>query len=221
MDEIHHSMEIMVKSLYRDEPLNILEAGCGPRWFFDLSDTPHKLTGVDLDPDALKYRTDLHTSILGDLHTVELPNNHFDVVYNSFVLEHVKNAKGLAGRFIDWLKPGGLLLIDIPCRDTSFGWLARLFPLWLKTILLKANGHKMAGKPGWPPYPVVYESLISVDGIRDFCKRNGLVIEKTWTETYYTQQWFLRLCAKLISYASFGRLKWEYELASFAIRKKS
>ena len=32
---------------------------------------------------------DLHKAILGDLRTLHLPNDAYDVVYSSFVLEHI------------------------------------------------------------------------------------------------------------------------------------
>jgi hypothetical protein len=34
---------------------------------------------------------DLQAAIVGDLHTVDLPEASFDVVYSAFVLEHVRD----------------------------------------------------------------------------------------------------------------------------------
>ena len=76
--------------------LNILEAGCGQTWGLNLEGIKYHLTGVDVDRAALeirKYKTkDLDEIIEGDLCTVKLPDNHYDVIYNSYVLEHISGA---------------------------------------------------------------------------------------------------------------------------------
>lgn len=70
---------------------NILEAGCGRKWNIALADVPFRLTGIDLDADALAYRTnvvgDLDEAIVGDLREVELTQHRYDVVFSAFVLE--------------------------------------------------------------------------------------------------------------------------------------
>jgi 2-polyprenyl-3-methyl-5-hydroxy-6-metoxy-1,4-benzoquinol methylase len=86
--------------------LNILEAGCGRRWPFDLAGTEYRLTGVDLDQAALEIRKtrerDLHEAIHGDLRTVALPAGAYDVIYNSYVLEHVDGAEQVLRNFLLW-----------------------------------------------------------------------------------------------------------------------
>ena len=77
--------------------LNILEAGCGQTWGLNLHGINYHLTGVDVDRAALeirKFKTkDLDEIIEGDLCTVELQDNHYDVIYNSYVLEHIEVRK--------------------------------------------------------------------------------------------------------------------------------
>ena len=55
---------------------------------------PYRLTGIDTDADAMalrkQTRSDLTTAIVGDLGTAQLPASSFDVIYCSYVLEHVK-----------------------------------------------------------------------------------------------------------------------------------
>jgi len=74
--------------------IRILEAGCGPRWLLDLTGVEYTLTGVDIyerDLEIRKNKTkDLDEGIVGDLRTVELDADAFDVTYNSFVLEHAR-----------------------------------------------------------------------------------------------------------------------------------
>jgi 2-polyprenyl-3-methyl-5-hydroxy-6-metoxy-1,4-benzoquinol methylase len=76
--------------------LSILEAGCVTMWALDLWDVQYTLTGVDMDKDALDIRKnqqrDLDICIIGDLRTVRLDESAYDVIYSSYVLEHVDGA---------------------------------------------------------------------------------------------------------------------------------
>lgn len=96
----------------RHETLKILEAGCGQVWWLDLNGLNYELTGVDLSREAVELRqqkfNDLDQVVIGDLLTVEFPNDGFDVIYNSYVLEHVDEAERVLENFYQWLKPGGL-----------------------------------------------------------------------------------------------------------------
>jgi SAM-dependent methyltransferase len=100
--------------------LQILEAGCGQRWTISLDRVAYFLTGVDMDKAALDLRQhgmrDLHSAVVGDLRTVELPDRHYDVIYNAYVLEHVSGAEQVLKNFVRWVKPGGLivLLLTVP-----------------------------------------------------------------------------------------------------------
>ena len=81
-------------------PLRILEAGCGAKWPLRLEGTPYRLTAVDIDTDALEIRKtrvrDVDEVMVGDLRTADLfPARSFDVIYNSFVLEHIEGAEGI------------------------------------------------------------------------------------------------------------------------------
>src|SRR6202034_1375 len=105
-------------------PLSILEAGCGQRWTLDLSDVEYTLTGVDLDPVALELRK----TNVRDLCSVELREASFDVVFSSFVLEHVARADVALRNLTRWLKPGGLLILRLPERRTARGFLTRALP---------------------------------------------------------------------------------------------
>lgn len=88
------------KQHYRNNdstPLDILEAGCGSRWGIDLAGVEYTLTGVDICERDLEIRRneikDLDLAIVGDLRTVSLEENAYDIIYNSFVLEHVDGAE--------------------------------------------------------------------------------------------------------------------------------
>jgi SAM-dependent methyltransferase len=167
------------EQVHDDKPLQILEAGCGREWYVKLDGVKFELTGLDIDEAALEIRKsvkrDMNHSFLGDLRTAELPPGYFDVVYNAYVLEHIKGAQAALQNFVTWLKPGGLMILRVPDRDSVQGLLARITPHWFHVFYYRwAWKMKDAGKPGFPPYPVVYDPVVSRRGLESFCTSHGL-----------------------------------------------
>jgi SAM-dependent methyltransferase len=164
--------------------LNILEAGCGRKWFIDLRGVNYKLTGVDIDKNALDIRKnklkDLDIAINADLQSVLLEKNSFDIIYNENVLEHVNGADVVLSNFVNWLKPKGIMILLFPNRDSAYAFLVRITPHWVHVFFKKyieRNKNKNAGKPGYDPYPVYFNKVVSRQGIYEFCERNGLNIK--------------------------------------------
>ncbi|MGD0800762.1 MAG: class I SAM-dependent methyltransferase [Terracidiphilus sp.] len=156
-----------------ERSLAILEAGCGQRWSIDLTGMDYTLTGIDLDPVALGMRQhqvhDLDTAICGDLCTVELPEASFDVVFSSFVLEHVPRADLALENLVKWLKPGGLLILRLPERKTAHGFYTRMLPHWAHVWYYRNVLHSpFAGQPGYAPYPTYYHPVIGRERLLDF-----------------------------------------------------
>ena len=211
------------------QSLNILEAGCGNSWELDLSGINYTLTGVDLDQAALEMRAakqqDLDHTILGDLRTVKLEENYADVIYNSFVLEHVEGADQVLDNFWRWLRPGGLLLLRIPNRDSVHGFLTRITPFWFHVLFKKyVEGVKHAGKPGFDPYPVYYDEVVSRKGIHRWCRDHGAVIEEEYGSRYYFDHLSrltlpIKILMRAIHHLSFGRLACDHNNLTYVIRK--
>jgi len=165
-----------------DRHLEILEAGCGQKWPLDLSGVSYRLTGIDLDADALAMRVeqgDLDESIHGDLRTADLPGEQFDVIYNSFVIEHIDGAEEVLDNFIRWAKPGAVMLLRFPDRDSVFGFVTRVTPHWFHVMYKRwVIGNKNAGKPGHEPYETFYDDVVSRRGFQEYCAKRGLVIDE-------------------------------------------
>lgn len=166
-------------------PLDILEAGCGQRWEVDLHGINFRLTGVDLDPAALRIRmevqSDIDECIVGDLRTIELPAASYDVIYCAYVLEHVPHAEMVLKNFLRWLRPGGIAIVKIPDPHSVHGFFTRSTPHWFHIFYYRfILGDENAGKPGHVPYPVYYDRVVSRSGIRSFCaaEQANLVIER-------------------------------------------
>ena len=205
--------------------LEILEAGCGPRWYLDIGDGGHVLTGIDLDPEALRVRRDetkdLHEAIVGDLRTVDLGQRTFDVIFNSYVLEHVPGAQQVLENFNRWVRPGGLIIIMIPDPYSAYGFTARMTPHWIHLLYYRLiRGQKNAGKPGYGPYPVTYDKAVSREGIRAFCAENGLVLAAEYGMLADPlKNRLVEAYTKTLQVLSLGRLSSDHSDIIFIIRK--
>jgi len=161
-----------------DDTINILEAGCGRKWSLDLNRIKYKLTGIDIDKNALELRKtterDLDKAILGDLRYVEFDREEFDIIYCVTVIEHIDGTEEVIDNFFKWLKPGGLLILVFPDRDSIFGFITRLTPHWFHVFVYRHIYKKTnAGKLGFPPFPTYYNKIVSRRAIHDYCKDNG------------------------------------------------
>jgi len=167
----------------RAAPIEILEAGCGRTWSLALPGVQYRLTGVDLDADALEARKtlarDLDEAIVGDLRTVSLGGRRFDVVFCAYVLEHVEGAQAALENFAGWLKPGGLLILRVPDRDSAFGFVARSTPFWFHVAVWRyVYGSREAGTPGHAPYPAHYDPVLGIAALERFCSPRGLQVRR-------------------------------------------
>jgi SAM-dependent methyltransferase len=212
-------------------PLKILEAGCGRRWPLDLGGIQYTLTGIDLDKDALDLRKskfdDLDETIIGDLRSIDLGENQYDVIYNSFVLEHVENARRVLDNFYNWLKPGGILILRIPDRNSVYGLVTRLTPFWLHVYYRKyISRFPNAGKPGFGPYPTFYDLVVSRAGIHEFCRDKGLLIKEEYGQGDYLGgrglfPVFTKMFARGLSLLSLGSLPWKHNNLTYVLEKEA
>lgn len=213
-------------------PLHILEAGCGNSWPLKLDPSLYKLTATDIDSNALairskRLREDVDNVVAGDLRTPDLfPDSSFDVIYNSYVLEHVDGAAGVLDNFLRWLTPGGLLILRIPDRDSAYGFVTRYSPFWAHVLFKKYIQHvKNAGKPGFDPYPTYYDPVVSRRGIRNYCIRHECRIRHEAGYASYggAKKPFtgamIRVAVRLVAALSAGRLEWRYNNLTFIIEK--
>jgi SAM-dependent methyltransferase len=223
-------MESRLQRAARNGPLRILEAGCGTIWPLRLEGVDYQLTGVDVDRDALavRQRTARPTDRLmyGDLRTREqFPPEEFDAIYNSFVLEHVDGAERVLDNFLYWLKPGGTLILRIPDGDSVYGFVTRMTPFWCH-VLYKKYVQKMpnAGKPGYDPFPVFYDDVVSRRGIHRYCADRGCKLhEESGYAGYLPKRGLMAVLSltfvRLVSLLSLNKLSWRYNNLTFVIEK--
>ena len=186
LDNTQAAMDIaknlILQKVSSGDTLQILEAGCGSGGGIDLHEIQCVLTGVDLDVNALNLRgnkkNDLDVAILADLRTVMLNDDCYDVVISNYVLEHIDGAEDVLKNFTRWLKPGGLMILVLPNRDSGYGFMTWIIPFRFHIFYKKyVQGIKNAGKQGVGPYPVHFDKVVSRNGIYEFCKNYGLVVK--------------------------------------------
>jgi SAM-dependent methyltransferase len=204
------------------QDLSILEAGCGQQWPLKLSCT-YKLVGVDEDESALKARVaqrgDLDAYQVRSIGGAEFAPQSFDVIYCSYVLEHVVGVDKVLANFATWIRPGGLIILRVPDGSSVYGFLARHTPHWMHVAVKRyVYGMKDAGKPGHDPYPVVYEPAMSRGALAEFCERRGYSVSITANDSYLRGSWWIKALVVTVSWLSLGRLPWKYNNLTFVIR---
>ena len=105
--------------------LAIVDVGCGAGWTCERLAAFGSVTGVDLADEVLdRARTRLpHVRFLtGDVFSVELPRESFDVVVSLEVLSHVKNQQDFVDRLATLLRPGGWLMLATQNRPVLERW---------------------------------------------------------------------------------------------------
>jgi SAM-dependent methyltransferase len=214
------------------QTLQILEAGCGRKWPLKLDGISYKIQGIDADKEALEIRKnvakDLDEFIVGDLTKIDLPPCQYDVIYSSFVMEHIQNAEEVLEKFAKWLTPNGLLILRIPDRYSVYGFITRTTPHWVHVLYKKyIEGMPNAGKPGYDPYPTFHDEVISRNGVRDFCKKNGLVLQEEYGHGYYLKRGkgMIPLLKRIFVYGvygiSLGNLAFRHNNLTYVLEKSS
>jgi len=95
----------------------VLEIGCGTGGRLQkLKELGWSVFGIEMSGKMTEYiRTARKIDVINDnTENVEFPNNTFDAIVMSMVLEHLYDPFEQLKRITKWLKPGGELLFSIP-----------------------------------------------------------------------------------------------------------
>ena len=214
--EDFHTISQYVKTHFSKQsqrPIKVLEAGCGQKPFLEPTTMNYQITGVDASSEAIALRNqnrgDLERSIVGDITTIALPANEYDIVCSSYVLEHVDGAEKALENFCNWLKPGGLLIIRMPDPSTAYSFLAKHLPFWMHVVAKRAMGSKTAGKPGYDPFPTFFDPIVSRAGMYQFCQNHDLDIKMEYSygfDKFEAMYPIGNLLLKTLSLLSLGKL---------------
>ncbi len=94
----------------------ILDVGCGDgfhlRLLAEYGDPTWTLEGIDVDPRAVARASAEGTKVhLGTIESLDLPANHYDVVYALQTIEHLDDPKAFMDAVFRIMKPGGRLVL--------------------------------------------------------------------------------------------------------------
>ena len=112
-DVSRRQAEVVMQWLDGRSDLAILDAGCGTGWMCAQLTSRGTVVGTDLADEVVeraRQRVPDACFVAGDIMSVEL-SGEFDVVVSLEVLSHVADQPALLGRFRDWLRPGGQLML--------------------------------------------------------------------------------------------------------------
>lgn len=115
---------IFLNTLKPQSDDKILDVGCGLGYFTDLlSRQGADCTGIDMDSRCIDYCTELMSGNyqIADATKLPFPNNHFDKVLCTEVLEHINNNGVVLDEIWRVLKDNGTLVTSVPCSEGIFG----------------------------------------------------------------------------------------------------
>ena len=102
---------------------NILDVGCGLGYFTDLLSSNGAIcTGIDLDEKCLEYcRKNMRGKyITSDITKLPFPDNSFDKVLCTEVLEHIDENGAVLDEIVRVAKNGSVIVASTPCSSGVF-----------------------------------------------------------------------------------------------------
>jgi len=103
-------------SIRKDQPLRILDAGCGTGQMLKCLESHGDAIGIDSSPQAIGYARDRGVKRLVQGSITDLPfyDGCFDCVLALDVIEHVDDDVGILAKLHGVVKPGGHLIVTVP-----------------------------------------------------------------------------------------------------------
>jgi len=147
---------------YVGESSCVLDLGAGsgwnPRYDTRLKGRCRQSVGLDLDP-RIADNPRLDGAVLGDICTVPLADDTFDVVFSVMVLEHLPDPARCAAEVWRILKPGGHFLVITPNVCHYVALASRLTPHWF---------HRWFARKMWAAEREAFPTYYQVNTLRSF-----------------------------------------------------
>ncbi len=128
---LKEQLKIISKILKKNNPKKILEAGCGTgRILMPLIKKGYLIEGFDLSKNMLKELSKKNKNIktkIGDIEKIPYKNNTFDLIYSITVLMHLPDFKKAFKEMYRVTKKNGLIVFDLPNRNSIWTRLSIIF----------------------------------------------------------------------------------------------
>jgi 2-polyprenyl-3-methyl-5-hydroxy-6-metoxy-1,4-benzoquinol methylase len=110
----------------------VLDVGCGfATTSARIQALGNEVTGIDSSPEIEEVAAKrLSRVIHGDVVNVDLGDERFDVIIFADVLEHLPWPVGILRRYLQWLAPGGSVIVSLPNVGLWSVRFAHLFGNW-------------------------------------------------------------------------------------------
>jgi 2-polyprenyl-3-methyl-5-hydroxy-6-metoxy-1,4-benzoquinol methylase len=95
----------------------LLDIGCGNGYFMALcQEKGYQVQGVDISSWAAEYATQKlgFNVTVGEIEDISLPTHFFDIITMWHFLEHTRNPVDVVCKVKTWLKPDGILAVEVP-----------------------------------------------------------------------------------------------------------
>lgn len=151
---------------------------------------PGKMTGADLLPRPERLPGDIGWSQVDLNHALSFPDESFDVIISTEVVEHLENPRFMAREFWRLLRPSGTVVLTTPNQESIRSLLALLF-----------SGHYAAFQDSC--YPAHITALLRKDLQRIFTEAGFGRVAFSFTNHGYVP----KLTRWTFQQMSFGRLQ--------------
>jgi MoaA/NifB/PqqE/SkfB family radical SAM enzyme/2-polyprenyl-3-methyl-5-hydroxy-6-metoxy-1,4-benzoquinol methylase len=118
MMNIYNHLFIKSVSHLLPRQADILDVGCAAGHMMDILSNHNpdwRVTGVEINEEAVRIGREAGRNIIhGAIEDVEIPDQKFDLILLSHLIEHVTDPPSLLRKLAGLLKPGGRIVIETP-----------------------------------------------------------------------------------------------------------
>lgn len=123
--EIYKALASVVKSFDKSSDLDICDLGCGRGWLSHELSKFGTVTGVDLSEKGIELAQKKWRDVSNfEVHDILnwRPNNKYDIVISSEVIEHIQQKEMYVETIRNILKPNGILILTTPNGRVRGNW---------------------------------------------------------------------------------------------------
>lgn len=186
--------ESFVRRALTSPGMRVLDVGCGAGGVMELVGKQVCLpVGIDVDLTSLLHHRDQTIRLaVADLTTLPFPDETFDLVLSSWVLEHLVEPGAAFAEIARVLRPGGHFVFMTPNARNVITMINRSVPRLLQSRLVRL----FYNRSEQDTFPVVYKcnTLGTINSLAESAGLHALDIEHISDPTYLAlDEWLFRL----------------------------